>query len=209
MARAYIGWRFQRSASGAKGSTQTAKSGVAPDCAAHVLRRVLKALFYARPVFPARALELENQSIGAHGTPTLGAAYVLLRDEWRLGHRDRELALHLMFLAWYLMIEPPHLTGLDPAQIDGTELREVFTDVHTVTVGRAETTDPEALYVVGLMAHLAPWLLGPEDEWAARSKLYRSRYRQLLPNGIDPRTFEDRGAYGSYFRGQAAATGGY
>src|SRR5687767_6482579 len=61
----------------------------------------------------AAAMELEKQSLGAQGAPTLGRAYELLRDQWKSGERERELALHLMFLAWYLMMEPPFLTGLD------------------------------------------------------------------------------------------------
>jgi len=65
----------------------------------------------------AKVMELEIQSVGAHGAPTLGAAYELLRDQWRSGERDRELALHLIFLAWYLNLEPPHLTGLDEARV--------------------------------------------------------------------------------------------
>jgi hypothetical protein len=82
--------------------------------------------------------------------------------------------------------------------------------VHSIVLaGGTTTTDAEALYVVGLMAHLAPWLLGREDEWTARSEAYRSRYRQLLPNGIDPDVFNGRGAYGDYFRGQARVADGY
>lgn len=62
----------------------------------------------------AKAMELEAQSLGA---PTLGPAFEVLHDQWRAGERDRELALHLMFLAWYLNVEPPHLTGLDETRV--------------------------------------------------------------------------------------------
>lgn len=43
-----------------------------------------------------KAMQLELQSIGKHGAPTLGPAFEVLRDQWRAGERDRELALHLM-----------------------------------------------------------------------------------------------------------------
>jgi hypothetical protein len=157
---------------------------------------------------PPAAVLLETRSIGAEGAPTLGRAYELLRDQWRSGDRDRELGLHLMFLAWYLLIEPPFLTGLDTAQVEDGELAGVFNDVHAVLLSTG-TTDAEALYVVGLMAQLAPWLLGPVHEWTSRSEAYRSRYRQLLPNGIDPKVFAGRGAYGDYFGGQARVKDGY
>lgn len=62
-----------------------------------------------------KAIELENRSV--HGAPTLGDAFELLRGQWQSGERERELALHLMFLAWYLQIEPAHLTGLDEARV--------------------------------------------------------------------------------------------
>ncbi len=59
------------------------------------------------------------------------------------------------------------------------------------------------LYIVGLMAHLTPYLLGNLDVWESRSKRYQLLYRELAPEGIDPKIFEGRGAYGDYFAGQA------
>lgn len=59
------------------------------------------------------------------------------------------------------------------------------------------------LYVVGLMAHLAPWLLGDRADWSERSQSYRARYGALRPNGIDPATFDGRGVYGAYFQSHA------
>jgi hypothetical protein len=115
-----------------------------------------------------------------------------------------------MFLAWYLSVEPPSLTGLDSTRIAAGELARMFNDVHAVVLARGgDTTDDEALYVVGLMAHLTPWLLGPEDEWSERSRVYRARYRHLSPDGISPTRFAGRGAYGDYFAGQASVKDGY
>ncbi|HEY2749357.1 MAG TPA: hypothetical protein VGL86_32285, partial [Polyangia bacterium] len=67
-------------------------------------------------------MELEQRSIGTRGAPALGDAYQVLREQWRAGDRDREVALHLMFLAWYLNIEPPFLTGLDERRTPSTQL---------------------------------------------------------------------------------------
>ena len=158
---------------------------------------------------PEALLALENKSIGRDGEPTLGEALVLALDEWRSGNNDKELRLHLLFLAWYCNIEPSHLTGLDRTTIARNELDRIFQDVYA-TFADEISDDAETLYVVGLMAHLSPWLLGEDvPTWEARSKEFQKRYRELLPDGISPEHFEGRGAYGDYFAGQAAVEGGY
>jgi hypothetical protein len=154
------------------------------------------------------ALELENRSIGAHGEPTLAAAYVILCDAWWNGDRDRELALHLMFLCWYMLIEPPHITGLDEGRLPSSELVRVFNGVYDIMAPGSEA-DPEFLYVVGLMSALAPWLLGDNDTWGQRSRDYQDKYWELKPTGLDPAFFDGRGFYGHYFAGQARVAGGY
>ena len=158
---------------------------------------------------PDALLALESKSIGRDGQPTLGEALVLGLDEWRSGNSDRELRLHLLFLAWYCSIEPSHLTGLDRTTIASSELEGIFQDVYA-TFAEVISNDAETLYVVGLMAHLSPWLLGEDvPTWEARSKEFQKRYRELLPDGISPNRFRGRGAYGDYFAGQAAVEGGY
>lgn len=158
---------------------------------------------------PDTLLELENRSIGRNGEPTLGDALVLALDEWRAGNSDREIRLHLLFLTWYCNIEPSELTGLNTTTIASSELPGVFQDVYA-TFADGILDDAEALYVVGLMAHLSPWLLGEDvPTWEARSKEFQIRYRKLLPEGISRDLFKGRGAYGDYFAGQAAVEGGY
>ena len=154
-------------------------------------------------------IQIENRSIGRDGEPTLGDALVLALDEWRSENRDRELRLHLLFLAWYCNIEPSHLTGLNKTNIATTELPDIFQNVYA-TFADGIADDAEALYVVGLMALVSPWLLGEDvPTWEARSKEFKVLYRNLLPEGIDPDRFEGRGAYGDYFAGQAVVEGGY
>lgn len=158
----------------------------------------------------AKALELEKQSVGPDGAPTLGPAYVLLRDQWRSGERDRELALHLFFLAWYVSVEPPHLTGLDEQQLEEGELVAVINDVHGwLLPNGAATDDVESLYVVGLPAQMFPWVLGENRVWMARGAAYQRRYRQLAPDGLDPAVFDRRGAYGDYYASQIRVVGGF
>jgi hypothetical protein len=150
----------------------------------------------------ADALVLEQRSVDRSGKPALGEAYELLRDQWRSGDRDRELALHLMFLAWYLTIEPPFLTGLDARRTPSDELPAAFLEVHGHFEASIES-DVEMLYVVGLMAHLCAWCIGDVDSWDARSLEYKPAYRQLAPDGLSPSLFEGRGLYGHYFAGHA------
>ena len=167
---------------------------------------------------PPLALELENRSLGPHGAPTLYAAYEALLDAWRSGDRDRELALHLFFLAWYVVVEPPHLTGAQGGQVDA-EAAVILRAMDAHLLPDAESSeDAEALYVIGLAALMFPWVFCCGDElrtardceqrWIDRSARYRRRYRELRPNGIDPSVFEGRGAFGDYYAGQAGVQGG-
>src|ERR1700733_3026905 len=152
---------------------------------------------------PKRALKLEEQGIASQGEPTLGQAYEVFREQWVAGDRERELALHLMFVAWYLLLEPASLTGRRACVTDD-ELRGAFNNAHaTVLPSGAGSTDVEALYACGLMAHLSPWLLGPVEIWGARSNAYRASSQELAPNGISPDVFTERGGYGEYFRSHA------
>ena len=155
-----------------------------------------------------QALELENRSVGVKGEPTLGSAYQILRDAWLSGDRDRELCLHLMFLCWYILIEPPHLTGLDESRVPSSELGRIFNEVFDF-MSPASQNDSEFLYVVGLMSALAPYLLGDNDTWEQLSRDYHTKYRQLKPKGLDPHVFEGRGAFGEYFAHQARVEDGY
>jgi hypothetical protein len=152
---------------------------------------------------PARALELELQS-----PPALGQAYGFLRDLWRTGQRERDVGLHLMFLAWYIELEPAHLTGRDQQPIPSDELSATFSQVHAYFAASIEG-DVEMLYVVGVMAKLCPWCLGDSAEWHARALEYRRLYRRLAPAGLNPAIFDGRGYYGDYFASQARVPSGY
>jgi len=84
----------------------------------------------------------------------------------------------------------------------------VFEEVHNY-FAPSISSDAEMLFVVGLMADLFPYFIGNEVVWRRRSVSYRVAYRALAPTGIDPGIFAGRGAYGEYFRGQAAVVDGY
>ncbi len=157
---------------------------------------------------PQRALELENRyrSLEADGEATLFAAYQVLRDHWRSGHCDRETALHLAFLAWFMLVEPARQTGYEQTEDNDTELVSLFNEAHD-WLDPAQSEDAELLYVFGLMADLAGYLV--MTEWERCSREYHVEYRQLRPDGLDPKIFHDRGAFGDYFAMQAAVKDGY
>jgi len=157
----------------------------------------------------AAILDLENRHSETNGEPTLGRALALATREWLVGNRDRELRLHLLFFSWYCNLEPPHLTGCGDDVALSSALPQLFHDVYA-TFEDTIKDDAECLYVVGLMARLTPWLLGEDvGTWEARSAAFRVRYRELLPNGLQPTLFEGRGAYGEYFGSQVAVPGGF
>ena len=58
-------------------------------------------------------------------------------------------------------------------------------------------------------AHMFWFMFDDASAWEKRSIEYRERYQALAPNGIDPATFQNRGAYGAYYGGQAIIKGGY
>jgi hypothetical protein len=157
---------------------------------------------------PREALDLENRTIGINGEPTLAAAYVILKEQWQSGDRDRELGLHLLFLAWYGLIEPAHLTGFTETEEEKRELDRVFTEVHAYFEPLING-DAEMLFTVGLAAHMFWYMFDDAPVWEERAERYRHLYRALLPDGIDPEIFSGRGAYGEYYAGQAAVPGGY
>ena len=157
-----------------------------------------------------KSMSMPDEVIALEESSAPAAAYEELRKRWEHGARSRKEALHLMFLAWDLLIEPAHLTGRDPETRD-EDLVAVFNDAHASVLPDGDlSTDAEALYAVGLMANLAPWLLGPLEEWEARSAAYRRRYRDVLGGPVTPDVFRSaRGSYALYFRGQAAVGEGY
>lgn len=157
---------------------------------------------------PQEALELENRSIGVDGEPTLADAYAILREKWIAGDRNRELGLHLMFLAWYGMVEPPFLTGFFERNELNESLMQTFAEVHDFfepNIGK----DAEVLYAFGLAAHLFGFIFDQPKTWELRAAEYRKLYRDAEPNGLDPNIFKDRGAYGDYYGHQARVKGGY
>ena len=153
---------------------------------------------------PQRVLELENRA----NERTLAEAYAILKEQWHKGNRDREIGLHLMFLAWYGLVEPGDLTGFSKNEESMRELNHSLKEVHEYFEPWIYQ-DAEMLYVVGLAASMFWFMFEDAPEWEKRSIEYQQLYRALVPNGIDPKIFNNRGFYGQYYAGQAKVEGGY
>jgi hypothetical protein len=92
------------------------------------------------------------------------------------------------------------------------ELIQTLNEVHVYFEPQIRQ-DAEMLYVVGVAAHMFWFMLEDDLEdarvWEKRAEDYHKHYRALLPNGIDPTVFHNRGAYGEYYAGQANVADGY
>jgi hypothetical protein len=100
-----------------------------------------------------------------------------------------------MFLTWYACSEPGYLTGLSHEVWRPSVFEDLFQ-----SLGGGATTDPEVMFVMGVMASIFPDCCGEEAAWRVVGTALGERY-EALPAGlkIDATTFEARGAYGDYF----------
>lgn len=125
-------------------------------------------------------------------------AYQALRAGWMVGDRDRERALHLMYLAWWHWAEPDFLTGFSEDPFALRLWHAVFDHF------RAEdSSDPEFLFVAAIMAGVTPWMLGDEAVWKKQAERMMARSFALKPDGFSPEEFDGRGDYGEYFAHQS------
>jgi hypothetical protein len=129
--------------------------------------------------------------------------YRRLKADWENGSRDRDGALHLLFLAWMHWADPPFVTGME----DDPEADELWRAIYA-HFGGEHAEDAEFLYVASIMADIFPWGLGDESEWSSRAKRMEARSLRLKPDGFSPEFFEGRRDYGDYFAHQARVQAG-
>jgi hypothetical protein len=118
----------------------------------------------------------------------------ILLAQWERGARTSDVALRLLFFSWYPHVEPLYLTGLDGRTPEGV-IEEAFE-----CIGGEEAWDAEALFVVAVMAEVAPWCFGDERRWRRVADNFWARLGGVIPA---PEVFAGRGAYGEYFAHQA------
>lgn len=126
--------------------------------------------------------------------------YRRLKAGWESGSRDRDAALHLLFLAWMHWADPPFVTGMEEDPHAGELWLAIYTHF-----GGEKAKDAEFLHVAGLMAGLCAWGLGDESEWSSRAKRMTAGSLRIQPDGFSPAFFEGRSDYGDYFAHQARA----
>ena len=181
---------------------------LSPVVASILLQQLLPRRGPKQMPIPLQALELENRSIGKHGEATLAEAYAILKGCWEDGSRDREVGLHLMFIAWYGIIEPAHITGFHNDAETEKELNRTLSDVHYAFESRIGD-DAEMLYAFGLAAHMFWFMFENSEYWQQIAAEYAKKYRKLSPDGLDSAIFKERGAYGEYYGRMCVVDGGY
>lgn len=124
------------------------------------------------------------------------AEYRRLKAGWHVGSREREDALHLLYLAWMHWADPPFVTGME----EDPEAIKLWLAISSY-FGGENSEDAEFLHVAGLMAGITPEELG--DGWTSRADRMTARSLQLKPDDFPPEIFEGRGLYGEYFAHQA------
>lgn len=117
-----------------------------------------------------------------------------LRARWSRGERDRETALRLMFFCWYARVEPAESSGLSAPPDAVRLIAETF-----AALGGVDAADAEAAHVASLMAEIAAWGLGDEQEWRSLAAKLKERSRRLRPGGFSRADFAGKGHYGEYF----------
>lgn len=140
-------------------------------------------------------IKIEDAYCGLSGRPSLGEAYAMLSERWAAGHRDRETALHLLFLNWFAIAEPNSLTGLP-------EIVRADPDPQSIlkVLQGSKGQDLELDFVLWIMTEVCPWGLGGDESfWVDLGAALKPQSASSLPS---VETFQDRGAYGHYFAHQ-------
>ena len=125
-------------------------------------------------------------------------AYERLCANWFAGDRDREPALHLLFLCWWHWAGTEFLNAFSGDPPPAELWHEVFAHF-----GGEASFDAELLFVASIMTEVTPWAFGDEKVWAAAAQRMMARSLTLKPDGFSPEAFEGRSDYGDYFASQA------
>jgi hypothetical protein len=136
---------------------------------------------------------VEEQYRLPQGQPSLGEALKMLIHRWKAGARDERTLIRLLFLLWYSLCEPLHLTGL-PVELTEPNFEEVFE-----SAGGEAGAPPLILWTVAQMAHSHPYAVGDEARWESAAGRLFERALQLKPE-LTAEDFAGMGAAGDYFR---------
>lgn len=140
--------------------------------------------------------QIENEYV-LDRKPVLQPSFDALLDRWCAGCRDQETVVRLLFLGWLTFAEANFLTGLAVENFRPALFAHLLE-----TLGGEDIVDPELLFVISIMTQIVHQGFGNEADWETLGETFTARLGDKLFN-FDPAIFRGRGAYGSYFSGQA------
>ena len=121
-----------------------------------------------------------------------------LTSSWNARSLSKDERFRLLFYSWYLMAEPPYLTGFCESKQAEVDPKITFQEIFESTPESVKE-EPEFLFIVGTMAKLFPSLLGDEKVWAQRAKEYLLKCRAEYPEWMNSKSFETNDQYDEYF----------
>ena len=97
-----------------------------------------------------------------------------LEKQWVSEKQDAHIARRLLFIGWYVFIEPSFVTGINSLP---AFLSDVWGAVLSV-VERSAQKDLESALVLGYMISFSPCLFGPDETWLPKAqKLLENAYQ--------------------------------
>jgi hypothetical protein len=117
----------------------------------------------------------------------------ILKNKWVSGERDPDTARKLLFVGWYVFVEPDFVTGIDTTLyakqstrigpngkpysvhaydgcMGGTPDIQKILDELLLIVEDSANTDLESALVLGYMASFSPYVFGSEDVWFRKAQ---------------------------------------
>lgn len=135
-------------------------------------------------------LDVEEE-YAKRGERSLGRAIAYLSKRWLHGCTDRDTALHLVFLTWYSLLEPPRLTGANPTQ------EQLEAAASTIDYFIEFGADKSAKFVLNHLLDSAAWAMpGEASNWRDVVKT-DERTHSPTTNGVQ--VLEERGLIATYF----------
>lgn len=96
----------------------------------------------------------------------LAAEWNVLADEWTTGKRDVGTARRLLYLVWYVRVEPSFCTGVDTLP----NADALWPELVSVVSDSAED-DFESALVFGYFVWFAPWVFGVGETWLPKARV--------------------------------------
>ena len=104
----------------------------------------------------------------------LSKELTVLENQWAAGKRDVSIARRILFISWYVAIEPSFVTDMDDTP---PSVKQVWDEVLSVAE-RSAQNDLESALVLGYMISFSPYIFGPNETWLPKAQsLLENAYR--------------------------------